>query len=376
MANFHIFHGLPGSGKSTLAQKLAESIPGSIIVNRDSIRTELFGESYHRGKFPKASEAKVSEISRERILTALLEGRDAINDDTNLNRRFLSGLLDLAERGGAEIVQHHVDVPVKVAKERNKARAAAGGRDVPEFVIDRMAKGAYDDAGRLKRFVISDSWCGAISESRPGKAIVESFNAELAEARPLAERVVAIDIDGTLANNAADLNRMMFGGPRRNYRRFYESIIDAPVNQAVVEAANLMRSAGLSLVVVTGRSDEAASQLVSFVQRSGLEVSKIFVKPEGDFRKDFDYKDSVVRELEGAGHKVVHSIDDREQSVNFYLRRGISVSRVDEHQPVDPREAPEFYDEPRLNTLLLSGYCFICETDLDSEALAHEHCLG
>lgn len=364
-AKLIVTHGLPGSGKSTWAEgQVAQDPETRVRINRDDIRTELFGEKYHQGNFPQKSESQVTALQQKRIKAALARGKHVYCDDTNLNPRFLGQLAKLAQAYGAEFEQEYFDVPVEECKRRNRLRAAAGGRDVPEFVIDRMASSAYDSTGHLKEFVVSSNGLAfAIPRRTPGMELLEEFNRELEASHPFrGKAVVLVDVDGTLAHNAHEANRA-FGRPgqKKDFPYFFNSIRDAAVNTAVRDLANNMREQGdLSLVVLTGREDGYAEQLISFVRRSGLQASRVIAKRAGDGRPDSDFKREQLAKLQAEGLIPVHSIDDRERSVRIYEEAGIMVSRVREHTPEDPAFAPKVYPLPEVATIYGSGACIRC----------------
>lgn len=358
-------HGLPGSGKSTWAEaQVAQDPESRVRINRDDIRTKLFGEKYHKGNFPQKSESQVSVVHQSLMKEALVKGKTVYCDDTNLNPRFLSQLTNIARNYGADVEQVHFNVPVDECKRRNAARAAAGGRDTPEFVIDRFAVGAYDSDGNIKEFIMGTNGNAfAVPRRTPGMDIVEDFNKKAEAANPLSGKaIVLVDVDGTLAANQHEANRA-FGRPgqKRDFPYFFRSIKDSKVNEAVRDLANKMRAEdGLNLVVLTGREDSHAAELVSFLGRSGLNLSRVIVKRAGDGRPDSDFKREQLAKLREEGFIPVHSIDDRARSVAIYESEGIMVSRVTEHTPEDPETSPEDYPEPFVNTIYGSGHCIRC----------------
>lgn len=134
-----IFSGIPGSGKSTEAKKLQEKLRAegsmAVIINRDDLRTMLFGEDYHKLDPVASAESEVSGFERSLIRTALRRGWTVISDNTNIANSQKKGLKKLAEEYGAEVEEIPIIVELEVALERNKARGAAGGRLVPDEVI-------------------------------------------------------------------------------------------------------------------------------------------------------------------------------------------------------------------------------------------------
>lgn len=144
-----IMHGLPGSGKSTLAQAIVDDPTyNAIRVNRDDIRTELFGEDYHKSAPISSCEQDVTDMQDDMVMTAFAMGKDVILDNTNLTPKAYRHLEAMAKKNNIKVVHHYVDTPVSVCKERNSQR----NRVVPEHIIDSMAKKAIDPkTGKLRR---------------------------------------------------------------------------------------------------------------------------------------------------------------------------------------------------------------------------------
>lgn len=369
-----IYHGLPGSGKSTHANKYAESEPRAVVINRDNIRTELFGDSYHdlQNRLSKKerdeAEALVTEAENARLEEAFSQGKIVVSDNTNLNVNTVSSLVSMARKHKAGITQRHVNVPIEEVKRRNRQRGANGGRTVPDHIIDSMAQKNYDDRGQLNRFVISSGSDRVYSVPRtsPSQRFLEHYNAELEKKHPVrGKAVVIVDVDGTLAANYADTNTAFGTKGRKDFDTFFKSIEHSPVNNNVVTLANTMRDDdNMNLMVLTGRSGRYNRELASFIDRSGVKASRVITKPAQDFRPDNEFKQEVLDDLKNEGFVVVHSIDDRERSVNMYLNNGITVSRVQEYHPVDPATAPETYPEPAIDTIYGTGHCLRCGSPL------------
>lgn len=159
---FIIIYGVPGSGKSTIAHAAAQE-HNAVIVNMDTIRTELFGEQYHtnmgkmNNKERSQCERRVESTKISRIRQFLKDGKNVISDDTNINLGRVQKMVDVAREFNVDVVPFGVNVPVSTAKSRNASRGANGGRLVPGHVIDAMAKNAYTDGGVLKNMVVEDN---------------------------------------------------------------------------------------------------------------------------------------------------------------------------------------------------------------------------
>lgn len=361
-------HGIPGSGKSTWAVKeVAQDPKNRVRVNRDDIRTALLGEEYHKGKPNQKAENRVTQVQQELIKNHFANGKTVYCDDTNINTSSVSTLAALAKEHGAEVEQQYFDTPVEECKKRNVTRGGAGGRLVPDHVIDGMAAKAYDDDGHIKEFIIGEKRCFAVSRQTPGMKLLSSFNTEAEKNYPFkGKAVVFLDIDGTLANNNHHA-AYAFGreGKKKDFPYFYKSIEHAPVNETVRNLANNMRNHdGLNIVVLTGRDDSHAKELLTFIKASDVKISRVITKREGDFRPDNEFKHEQLQRLKAEGLIPVHSIDDRPQSIAVWEQEGLMVSRVDFIDPIFNPHNREPMPEPTLNTIYGSGHCIRCGSAL------------
>ena len=96
----YITKGIPGSGKTTWAlQKQRQHTIGDIVrANRDDIRELLCGKEYHNGSPIGSIENMVTVIQQNIISTAIVNNKDVIIDDCNLNPKFLKILTDFITR--------------------------------------------------------------------------------------------------------------------------------------------------------------------------------------------------------------------------------------------------------------------------------------
>ena len=95
----YITKGIPGSGKTTWAMKKQSENPvGSIVrANRDEIRELICGKEYHNGSPISIIENMVTSVQQNIISCAIMNNKDVIIDDCNLNPKFLNTVDSTAE---------------------------------------------------------------------------------------------------------------------------------------------------------------------------------------------------------------------------------------------------------------------------------------
>lgn len=132
----NILKGLPGAGKSTWAAAWRAQDPQHrVVVNRDSIRFELFGVY---SDLTAEQEAVVSDIEFLRVDRALGAGMSVTVDATHLVAAHRERWSLLADRHGVRHAVIAIDTALGECLRRNQARADTGSRFVPEDIIVQM----------------------------------------------------------------------------------------------------------------------------------------------------------------------------------------------------------------------------------------------
>lgn len=125
--------GAPGSGKSTWVKKYNLPHPCVTILSSDALRA-VFGKDEN----DQTVSAKVFQYMEIEADSLVRNGNTVLIDATNMHRKARKPWVDLAKKYGVVLEAYVFIVDKDILIERNKKRGAAGGRDVPADVIDRM----------------------------------------------------------------------------------------------------------------------------------------------------------------------------------------------------------------------------------------------
>ena len=297
-----ILIGLPASGKTKWAMQNRGK--NDVIVCRDDIRYSNYGV-WHGDPI---DENHVTKIERQQMIAAFENGYSVISANTNLNKRNVQRMVDLAAQFGAEVGYVYFELPPATCIEYDKHR----DKKVGAKVINRMArKAGINDKG----------W-------------IPKHNYYLHKIEPYKPKVhypkaLVIDIDGTIALN--DSGRSPY-----DYSRVYED----SVRRDVVEVMEGWKESqhhddySAHIVFLSGRSAECRDETLRWLKtKLGLRWESkeyhLFMRPEEDpDTADFIVKDRLFDEHVADRFNVVGVFDDRRQVVQMWRTKGLTVFDV------------------------------------------------
>lgn len=301
MSKLTIIRGVPGCGKSTWAEAQAGN---PVIVSRDRIRAALFGtadQDYYKvaKEVLRSREDLVTEIQNSAIAAGLAGGHHVIVDNTSTRWPEVRTLADIGFKTGAEVEVKVFDVPLSVAVERNAARAAAGGRDVPFEAIKRM----HDALQSNKHMTLEMPNVPKPYHGTPGKPIA-----------------FMVDIDGTLAH-------------MRDYRGPFDWAkvgLDDP-DEVVVDIVNNLASdpSVFNVIVMSGRDESCRKETEDWLLGL-IHYDELFMRPAGDMRKDSIVKAELFDQYVRDNFDVKFVLDDRNQVVDMWRGMGIKCLQVED----------------------------------------------
>lgn len=283
-----ILRGPAASGKDTYARKLRESDPSIVIVNRDDLRIAL-----HRAEFgPPVDEDYVTEVEHTAIRRGLQRGFNVVSSNTNLAARNANKLAWIAYAEGEEVmlIDHFKSVPLQTLLERNAAR----DRHVPEKEVVKQWNRAQKQYTLPEQPPMPTPY-----EGTPGKP-----------------DAVLVDLDGT----------SFLLGDRSPYSED-EYDKDSP-NESVRRTTKGLDAIGTRILYVSARTENARVTTENMLNKHDFPAGPLFMRKAGDQRKDWVVKNEIFDNEISHRFNVLHAIDDRNQVVDAYRRRGIPVHQV------------------------------------------------
>lgn len=159
---------------------------------------------------------------------------------------------------------------------------------------------------------------------------------------------VFVDIDGTVADLTH--RRVYVRSTPKNWPAFERGIPNDTPIQWVIDAVNRLYDSGWTVVMMSGRSNNARSRKDTLVwlNKYGVKYHAIYMrhefehdengevkltkngKPLGDYRRDDIVKEELLAEARTDGYDPDVVFDDRDQVVAMWRRLGIPVVQVAE----------------------------------------------
>lgn len=276
--------GLPGSGKTTYARELANK--GWVRVNKDDLRAML-----NNSKFSKDNESYILSLRDKIIISSLVQGKNVVVDDTNLDPKHLIAFESIAGEFLADFEIHFFDVDVQECLKRNKLRQ----NPVPEKVIYTM----------YERYI------------KPPQQVIEYDDDK--------EECIIVDIDGTLAHIADGRS------PYDASRAMNDSLDDA-----VSLLTAMMYNHGYKVIILTGRNEEHREVTEQWLEANNVQYDELYTRLNTDVdEKGKQLEDSIVKERLFRTHveprfNVKFVLDDRNRVVNMWRRIGLKCLQVAE----------------------------------------------
>ncbi|MEO6131892.1 MAG: AAA family ATPase [Saprospiraceae bacterium] len=272
-----MLQGIPGSGKSSWAKDFISKNPGWKIVNKDSLRAML-----DNGKWSGRNEKFICQAESALIGVALVHGYNVIIDSTNFNPRHEDRFRLIASSHEAEFEIKFFEIDVEEAIKRDLKRP----NPVGEAVIRKM----------YRQYV-----CPIVPLEQDSSL----------------PHAICFDLDGTLCK--------MVGRSPYDWDRVGEDLLVPHIDNL------LKRYAGThKILLVSGRDSVCRKTTMDWLDRFNIHYDGLFMRPEGDSRKDSIIKREIFDNEIRNKYFVEFAVDDRDQVVRELREIGIPVFQIAE----------------------------------------------
>ena len=293
-----MFVGPPGSGKSTQAHDYLKAHNNRSDLVR--ISQDDQGKKEHMALFHQSVNARKDIVV------------DRMNFDTKQRNRYL----DVAKKAGYDtrIIVLHVSQYECMKRIRSR-------KDHPTIKTE-------DDAFNAVTFFFKNY--ERVQDSEADEVIRMGW-------KPYGStRAIVCDLDGTMANVE---HRRKYVRPdnlpegkkfRPNWKKFFDEMINDGVNLWCSEIVSMM-SERYPIIYATGRPGDYVEHTELWLNEQQLRFSGdfLFMRPEGDYRKDSVIKEIILEFEIKTRYDILFILDDRKQVVDMWRSHGYTVLQCD-----------------------------------------------
>jgi len=141
-------------------------------------------------------------------------------------------------------------------------------------------------------------------------------------------KVALFDIDGTLAN--IEHRRAYLDEPTPDWKAFNAAMGKDTPNEPVVSLYRTLWSApGFRTILVTGRNERSRKLTEQWLVWNEIPFDRLLMRKDNDFRSDHIIKEEILDLLLAEGLNIHFTVDDRQQVVDMWRRRGIMCLQCD-----------------------------------------------
>lgn len=308
-----ITRGLPGSGKTTWSRDYCAQYEQGmrVRVNRDDLRAMLFGAGYRPSY---EFEQTVTEIQHNAIRALLRAGKTAVADDTNLVLKHARALSRLAYEEGAEfeVRDEFLRTALPECLRRNADRPVE--TRVPVAVIE----------GMYTRYVRGGLPPIPPYEPPAGQE-VEPYVAPVGK-----PKAILVDIDGTVAlmGDRGPFEWSRVGEDEPNKPVVNLVLMLQHLRELQMEWATDYDLSNHDIIFMSGRDAISAAETQNWLKGQGFYNFDLFMRPEGDIRKDSIVKLELFNEHIRDHYNVQFILDDRDQVVEMWRKLGLTCLQV------------------------------------------------
>lgn len=142
------------------------------------------------------------------------------------------------------------------------------------------------------------------------------------------KQAVIFDVDGTIAD--IQHRRIFLSQTPPDWIEFNKNMGGDIPNKPVVSLYKTLWSSGVyELILVTGRNEKFRKITEQWLVWNEIPFSRLLMRRDKDNRSDHLIKEEILNRLETEGSNIAFVVDDRQQVVDMWRRRGITCLQCD-----------------------------------------------
>lgn len=144
----------------------------------------------------------------------------------------------------------------------------------------------------------------------------------------LAPNTILFDMDGTLADIRH--RRTFLDQSPADWKAFNAAMGEDTLNVPIVSLYKTLWEAGLhELILVTGRNERYRKLTEQWLSWNEIPFGRMLMRADDDSRADHIIKEEILDQLLAEGKTILFAVDDRQQVVDMWRRRGITCLQCD-----------------------------------------------
>jgi predicted secreted acid phosphatase len=133
------------------------------------------------------------------------------------------------------------------------------------------------------------------------------------------KEIVIFDIDGTLADVSERLHHLQ--KKPKDWDSFFQGMAQDKAIQSLVRLCNILYSAGIQIILCSGRSEEHRQETVAWLAKQGVPYHELLLRKDGDRRSDVVVKRELLAKIDKS--RVLFVVEDRSRVVEMWRAEGL-----------------------------------------------------
>ena len=138
---------------------------------------------------------------------------------------------------------------------------------------------------------------------------------------------VIFDVDGTLMD--IEHRRHFVVQRPKDFDAFREATSQDTAKEDIVAVAKALKAAGHRIIISSGRNKSQRAVTLKQLMAQGLVFDALYMRSDSDYRPDHEVKSQMLDKMRKEGFNPTMAFDDRQQVVDMWRERGLTVAQVD-----------------------------------------------